>query len=223
MVAGDIRQRIYNGNGIEAAKGLGLEEIQLPFHYRIGKEICKVADKILPSSSGEPKLLANCQYDEEIYPSSAQLIACENFEQQMARVIENIRTQLKAYKDEGIGIIVPTNAHVAMVRNHLSRQEFSHLAAYHERDGDDGRRFDEDKQIFVLTMHSSKGTEFRSVHILPAEKIKNDMARREVIFTAITRAKTSLFVYYSGTVDPCVLSAFSKEDLPSTANELFDI
>ena len=48
FTVGDRRQRIYNRNeGIQAARRAECEEMRLRNHYRMGREICRVADRLL--------------------------------------------------------------------------------------------------------------------------------------------------------------------------------
>ena len=48
-----------------------------------------------------------------------------------------------------------------------------------------------------MTTHSSKGLEFRAVHIVGTDKVKKFNLQRNLTYTAITRAKTSLNIYSS--------------------------
>ena len=69
FAVGDRRQRIYDRNeGIQAARSVGCNELRLRNHYRMGREICRVADRLLPTE-GEDRLEQYCQYDEHELPS----------------------------------------------------------------------------------------------------------------------------------------------------------
>jgi superfamily I DNA/RNA helicase len=221
IVAGDTRQKIYAGSGIAAAQDLNFTQSTLDFHYRIGHAICVVADKVYPPSEGDEPLLQKSQYPEGKMPSTARGIDCQDFNSQCEELVKNIKTQLKAYPGEGIGILLPTFKHgnLDTLRAHLDAADFANLVSYHD---ENGRSFETEKRIFVLTCHSAKGTEFRSVHLLAAERmIKGPLARRALIFTAVTRAKTSLTVYYSDSLPPSLASAFAKPTVPDLKN-LFD-
>jgi superfamily I DNA/RNA helicase len=54
--------------------------------------------------------------------------------------------------------------------------------------------FSENSLIRVMTAHGAKGAEFRAVHLLGAEEYRSN--RRELAFTAVTRAKTELDLYH---------------------------
>ena len=49
--------------------------------------------------------------------------------------------------------------------------------------------------MIVGTIHSTKGMEFRTCHIVSAECIKKFATQKKMAFTAATRAKTSLNIY----------------------------
>jgi superfamily I DNA/RNA helicase len=213
-VAGDLRQRIYAGKGIDAAQALGFEESTLEYHYRIGQSICDVADKVYSPQNGTKPLSQTSQYPEKKNPSTAELIPCADFAEQLVKMTANIRTQLKAFKNESIGVLVPTfkYGNFENIKAHFDSTDLADLVGYHT---EMSREFAEGKQIFVMTCHSAKGTEFRAVHLLAADAMRGFLARRSLAFTAFTRAKTTLRVYYSGKLPPFIASAFAKETVPS--------
>jgi superfamily I DNA/RNA helicase len=215
MVAGDDRQRIQGGGeGLDAAVTLGLKPIELEFHYRIGRRICEAADIVLPPPPGIKPLVQTCNYDEAALPSSRRLVPAESFDKQLDTAIQEIRIQLKAYPREAIGIFVPRKRQISKVQAILENSAIAGLCVYHDPDSKNPRQFPEDKQVFVMTIHSAKGTEFRAVHIVGAEELNGNVASRRVGFTAFTRAKTSLAVYYTGSVLPYVAGAFSTASTP---------
>lgn len=213
MAAGDSRQSIYAGAGVEAATKAGFVVKELQFHYRIGKAICSVADVVYPPEPGLPTLLQRCQYDEKL-PSTAEPVQCASIEEQAERLVENVRLQLKSYPGESVGVLLPTFKHGVLdaVSEALDASEFSELVEYH---GEDGRDFPEGKRVFVLTCHSAKGMEFRAVNLIAAERMASgNLGRRTLIFTTVTRAKTSLRVYYTGKLPATLATAFSKPAVP---------
>jgi superfamily I DNA/RNA helicase len=221
LVAGDDRQQIFQGDGIAAALELGLTHIDLQYHYRIGKKICEAADSVLPPLQGQKPLTQTCNYDEAALPSSRKLVSSVDLDAQIDSAIEEIRLQLRAYPGEALGILVPRNSVLADVRSKLEASDLSDLCEFHETGAEASREFPEEKRIFVMTIHSAKGTEFRAVHILGGEQLKMPLATRKLIFTAFTRAKTSLAVYYSGKVPPYIQSALSNVAAPRSLAELF--
>lgn len=217
MAAGDSRQSIYAGSGVEAATQAGFIIKELQFHYRIGKAICAVADIVYPPEHGFPTLLQRCQYDEKL-PSTAEPVHCASVEEQAQRLVENVRLQLKSYPGDSVGVLLPTFKHGILdtVRTALNSSEFQDLVEYHDGDG---REFPPGKRVFVLTCHSAKGMEFRAVNLIAAERmISGGLSRRTLMFTTVTRAKTSLRVYYTGRLPAALATAFSKPAVPDIAS-----
>ena len=71
--------------------------------------------------------------------------------------------------------------------------------------------FVSDRPIHVLTIHSAKGTEFRAVHLFAAEDLRKfPMNRRQLGFTAITRAKTALHAFRTGETNRPLENAFAQ-------------
>jgi hypothetical protein len=110
ILAGDGRQQLQAGKGIASAISLGLQLFQLPFHYRVGHAICSVADRISPPANPDKSLFATCKYDEQAMPSSAKLFPCASVDEQLERLNSAIKRQLKAYPNELLGVLVPSNA-----------------------------------------------------------------------------------------------------------------
>ena len=76
--------------------------------------------------------------------------------------------------------------------------------------------FEPDKLICVSTLHTAKGLEFRALHIAGCAFLKNFPLQRNMVFTAATRAKTSLSFYYSGDIPSFLEGALgSLERLPN--------
>ncbi|QYG02511.1 ATP-binding domain-containing protein [Massilia sp. NP310] len=209
-VAGDQRQSIFNGDGITKAHSLRFNLIRLHYHYRIGLEICKVADKILPPYDGARMLAETSNYPEKKNPSSATCVPCATLGEQLDNLIAALRTQLKAFVGESIGIFVPSykNGVLDEIQSRLDASEFASLVSYHTPDA---RTFPDGKRVFVMTCHSAKGTEFRAVHIITAERFSGNLAKRTLVFTAVTRAKTSLRMYHAGRIQSFIESAFAEE------------
>ncbi|MES2841775.1 MAG: ATP-binding domain-containing protein [Pseudomonadota bacterium] len=217
MAAGDSRQSIYAGSGVEVATEAGFIVKSLQFHYRIGKAICSVADIVYPPELGEPTLLQRSQYDEKLV-SSAEPVHCSSLEEQAVRLVDNVRLQLKSYPGESVGVLAPTfkKGVLDAIRDAFDAADFSDLVEYH---GGKERDFPEGKRVFVLTCHSAKGMEFRAVNIVAAENmVHGSLGRRALIFTSVTRAKTSLRVYYAGKLPATLDTAFSKPAVPEISS-----
>jgi superfamily I DNA and RNA helicase len=219
MVAGDARQQIYSGGeGLESAQTLCLEHIRLRYHYRIGRKICEAADSVYPPLVGTEPLSQTCNYDENEFASSRQIFAASSLDDQVDLAIKEIQVQLKAFPGDSIGIFLPNNAYIANIRDRLLGSAIGSLVSIHDNTD---RAFEEDKQIYVMTIHSAKGTEFRAIHLLGAEAIRGNAGTRKIVFTAFTRAKTSLSVYYTGRVSPFIAAAFTQPSTPAL-EDLFE-
>ena len=219
FVVGDARQRIYDRNeGIAAALDGGCKEHRLKFHYRLGRAICRAADKVLPDPDGIP-LEQYCQYREAELPSTVERHEMPNEQAQCERMIEKLKLQLRAYPGEWIGVVVPRRAIRDNIVDFLSESELSDKFKAQVENSKD-RTFDPSRPICVMVAQSSKGTEFRAVHLIAADKFKPYFSR-ELMFTIITRAKTSLDVYHSGVLDGSLEAALAERRVPDI-EELFD-
>ncbi len=206
---GDSRQKIYGRNeGIPAAMEFGCQEQRLSYHYRIGHEICKVADRIMPDRD---RLMDRCQYNEAVLPSSARLHRMESEQKQFAELVAKLAIQIRIFPDELIGIIVYSNKTAKRVAKALQKTILGSKYSLHSQGN---RNFDYSRPITLLTAHSAKGTEFRAVHLFKLEEFM-PWYTRELAFTTVTRAKTSLDVYATGEIDGSLEAAFQERRLPS--------
>lgn len=211
FTVGDVRQRIYERNeGIQAALDAGCNEMRLRNHYRMGQKICIAADRLLPSTNGD-QLERFSQYDERELPSRVTLHSGLGFEEQLASLEENLHDQLRAYPAEWLGVLAVRRRDRDAVANFLDQTELNDQMIIQSDEVDD-RTFDPERRIVVTTLHSSKGTEFRSVHFLAADHFP--YYTREKAFTAVTRAKTTLDVYHSDSLKGSMESALSSPTIP---------
>lgn len=207
FAVGDNRQRIYSRNeGIEALRAAGCTENRLDFHYRVGRNICRIADKVLRSAS-DPLLIEASAYPETTTRSVVETIQCASLSEQTDEVIRRLAVQLRAYPNEGIGVLCPKRVLRDNMWHAIQNSALAPLSLL--QSADEGyQKFDSARPICVLTIHAAKGMEFRAVHILAAEAL--GVFPREVAFTAITRAKTSLTIYHTaplpGFLDSAVAS-----------------
>lgn len=197
----DARQKIYQTDeSIELLKRkCNVQELK--FHYRNGVEICKAADAVALSSesmqSGYKKLATTSNYNEVKYPSAVHFKKYANLDEQYQDLLKNIGPQLKAYPDELIGIICPKAEDAQAIRAKLELSPLSKKMVSTESPGGP-LVFEDGKCILVCTVHASKGLEFRTVHVLGAENISRFPVQKKMAYMAITRAKTTLHVYYTG-------------------------
>lgn len=192
--AGDARQSIFNhSEGLRTMEAIASETVRLSRHYRIGRNICDYADRILPPAQGDQPMIQGSNYDEAARQSSVETIACADLDEQYRRCIDNLRTQLRYINDEPIMVMARTRG----VRDEFwtALQAEADLAARAMRQHQDAYQpFGPDSMIRVMTIASAKGSEARAVHILDAESLRN---KRELAFTAATRAKTEVKLYHS--------------------------
>ena len=211
FVVGDSQQRIYERNeGIQAALDNGCRQLSLVNHYRMGRRICIVADKLM-AGQREESLEQYCQYDDRELPSRVDLHPTGNFQEQLSKLKNNLLDQLRAFPDEWLGVIAVRRRTRDAVADYLSRTEMGDKVLVQSEDADD-RRFDDDRRIVVSTLHAAKGSEFRSVHFVSADDFPH--YTREKAFTATTRAKTTLDVYHSGPLEGSFESALSHRTVP---------
>jgi len=209
-ICGDARQGIYQRDGLSAIQKLNLQPHVLKRHFRIGQKIARAADRLMPPGEGEDGLEATANYNPKIQgESSAVMHPPMHRDIQFERMVELIRVQLDAFKDENIGIFCGAKDTVAELRTRFSSIDLGELTAVHGIDAD--ASFSSEKRIHVMTIHAAKGTEFRAVHIFGAEDLASfPLSRRRLGYTAITRAKTALNVFRATRTNVPLESAFAE-------------
>ena len=192
--AGDARQRIWSHReGISTAQAMVMRTIRLEGHYRVGRRICELADQILPPFAGEPHLIDNCNYSETARPSSVNRISCNSLNNEFGLCIERIRSQRRYIGDEPIGVLsFRKELRDGFWDRLMLEADLATIAV--RQSADEYVAFNESSLIRVMTAHAAKGAEFRAVHLLGAEEFRSN--RRELAFTAVTRAKSELDLYH---------------------------
>ncbi len=222
-IAGDSRQSIYNGDAIQVAGNLGFETKLLSAHYRIGKAIARVADKLLPPARPEEALEATTNYDETRLKSRAEHKSLADRKSQFDAMLVELRGQRRAYPHEALAVLIPRKAAFAELRGYFRGTGLETEIAYHEEDSGPAQ-FSSGAMIHVMTVSGSKGTEFRAVHLFACEDGQGPQETAEFWYTAVTRAKTTLVAYSSPTgprpVSARLLSAFAENANP-TIDDLF--
>lgn len=195
FAVGDERQRIYSqSGGLEALREFCDDVKELPHHYRNGLSICKVADGIRNHNGTEFSLENNCNYVESDNPSSVQDFSGLALPEQALKCIDAVRDQLRAYPLGLIGVLCPRNADLAEVARAFEASDIcEQVQVQHNATG--YHSFDPDKRVVVATIHGAKGLEFRALHLLAMDKVANFRTQKNMSFTAVTRAKTSLVIY----------------------------
>jgi superfamily I DNA/RNA helicase len=209
-LSADARQGIYeNGtDSLDWLEGKCPDPIRLTLHYRVGRKIVELADRVMKGKLGHVAMLPTAQYNEEDMPSTVDLMGPLTLNQQVEKAAERLILQLKAYPNQKLGVLVPRKAELPLV--------LALLGEVAKLDGKitdaTSRNFDPERPIWVSTVHSAKGLEFRAVHLVNANLIANFNAfSRRLAFTAITRAKTALVIYFDSELPPFLAAALATE------------
>jgi superfamily I DNA/RNA helicase len=221
----DSRQQIFTSDGGGSKPLAAIEKVvqkvhKLRYHYRNGHEICKLADKIAKDSADYEPLLPTSNYKEALNPSQVTCMR-GNIETQCAEIAKSLRTQVRAYPGELLAVVCPKREHVNEILARLQGE--SDLAPLLCKIDDDNDAFDATKPICVSTVHGAKGLEVRAVHFAAAEHIKKVPHQRNVGFTAVTRAKTSLAIYHDGDLKGWFESAVEGMHPPKAPPSLGDV
>lgn len=212
-ICGDDKQGIYYKDGLSITEKLKLEKYELTSHFRIGQRIAQVADRLITPPEGAAGLAARANYNEKLHgKSTAELHATGSRDEQFSKMADLIRVQLVAFNDDNIGVFAGTNEAIADLKERFDETELAGLVAYHGQEG--GGSFSSDARIHVMTLHGSKGTEFRAVHIFAAEELRDYPLRRtKLAYTGITRARTALNVFRTGATSKAIENAFAQPTL----------
>jgi superfamily I DNA/RNA helicase len=198
----DSHQRIYQiDSPLDILQDIVDKTIDLKAHYRNGRKICRLAEEVLQKSiNGDIHFMSSSsQYDEEARPSTVERIHCTSFEEQCEKIIKSLLLQIRAYPDELLGVICPTNDDLDNIWERINHSELAEYAVKQSSStGYEG--FTSKTRICVSTIHSAKGLEFRTLHIPCMENLWGAKLEKNICFTAITRAKTSLAVYHIGPI-----------------------
>lgn len=196
----DPKQKVYNGaDPLETLRAAVDEERALHYHYRCGRNICRLADALGKRWPTYEELTPTSHYDEKKRPSSTETVACANLDDMAQKIIEKLRVQLQAYPDEWLGVVTPRQDEAEALWALISQSDIGTKAVFYKDRS--GRLFDSAKNIFVGTTHSAKGLEFRTLHLGACDYLGRFQSRqRYLAFTAVTRAKTSLSIYFEDAV-----------------------
>ena len=207
----DARQQIWrkrDTRSIDLLKSIS-QTIELRHHYRNGIKICQLADHIMRGQALYSEMEPTSRYDETSRPSSVQHFRCDDLDRQYNKLMENLRIQLDAYPGERVGIVCPRNEELTFLKNKLVDSDLvnlctflDHNSGYHE--------FDDAHPICVSNIHGAKGLEFRALNIIACETFRRyPRTNRNLTFTGVTRAKTSLSIYYTGDLYTYLQSALA--------------
>ena len=214
----DSWQQIYRREqSVESARSLVDRTIPLRYHYRNGINICRLADQIMKGKGLYSPLEPTSNYDESARPSRIQHFRCLDIVEQCERIIAEIDTQRQAYPDELIGIICPCHEELTQVKDIIQQSPLAPFCVF--QDFQSGYvPFDTASSICLSTLHSAKGLEFRALHFTACDTLHSFSTNRKMAFTGVTRAKTSLSLYYSddlhGYLEKALVALFPRSDKP---------
>lgn len=199
FAVGDNNQRITGKSGaLEKLEQLGAEKSTLRHHYRNGIKICRVADGIKNMLEHADGMETTSNYDEGTYPSTVEVLGGLSIGDQVAEAVTRIKTQLQAYPGEMIGVLCPRAEDLKAVATVLYASDLAHDVQVQQAGA--YTPMDEAYPIVVSTVQGAKGLEFRAVHLMAADKLKNFATQRNLTYTAVTRAKTTLVVYHDASL-----------------------
>jgi superfamily I DNA/RNA helicase len=163
----DSHQRIYQiESPLDILQEIVDKTITLKYHYRNGRKICHLAEEVLqkPVNGDLHFMSSSSQYDEDTKPSTVEKVLCANFDEQCEKIIKSLQVQVRAYPDELLGIICPTNDDLDKIWERISHSELAEYAVKQSSNtGYD--RITSKTRICLSTIHSAKGLEFRTLHI----------------------------------------------------------
>lgn len=218
----DRRQKIYSGEApFSVLEQIADQQIVLHHHYRNGYSICHLADLLGKDRTSFQEISPTSNYDERARPSLATGHRCRSLDEEIDLVFEKLDDQLKAYPDEMIGIISPSKKAVDRVWQRVSRSKYLGIASHHG--AGQHLSFGPNIRVCVSTLHTAKGLEYRALHVLNCESFRGRPLPRSLAFTAVTRAKTSLDLYYSGELMGFLEEAVTTLEPPPELPSLNDV
>lgn len=105
-------------------------------------------------------------YDEVKRPSSVDRVQCTGIDDEVDRVLASLAVQRMAYPDEVLGVLCVRKDDVGRVRERLEQSQFAGEFACQDE------AFVPNMRVFVSTVHSAKGLEFRTAHVVGANACK---------------------------------------------------
>ena len=217
----DHRQKIYSGEvPYPVLEKITEDRVELIHHYRNGFNICRLADHVGRDGQRFGRISDSSNYDEVRQPSTVTGHSCDNLEEEIDMVFSKLDDQLKAYPGEVLGIVSPSRKAIQRVWERVEESDFRAIASF--QGGEHNLSFDANVRICVSTLHAAKGLEFRALHVVSCGDFRGRPLPRALAFTAITRAKTTLDLYYStpllGFIDQALSSLVPRKELPGISD-----
>lgn len=221
IATADSRQRIYDvSDCVNELHACADEIYPLTFHFRNGLAICRVADGIFKMDSKYVPLQRCSNYKEADYPSTFSSRGGLSLDKQISAMAEQIRDQRFAYPDDLIGVLCPRNEELDAIHTGLIDEGLGEaITRANSKD------FDPNRPIWLSTLTAAKGLEFRTVHIAGLDFLSRMRGvQKRLIYTGITRAKTSLTMYWHKSIPGYLESAIqsaSPPRAPVTKKQIF--
>ena len=219
---GDDRQKIYpEAEGLDAVRGIlaAGREHPLQFHYRLAPEICQVADRILRPRGGAT-LASTSHYGGPTPAAVAVQPAPQSRNEQLNALTERLKQQVRVYADlleqgDRIGVVVARRDDRDVVLEHLSedprlRDIVQVIRAREANESDYDPAFEPGRPVCILTVKGCKGLEFRTVHWPFADELSHRHSDEDY-YTVVTRAKTSIDIYYTNKLPDVLARAHAAE------------
>jgi superfamily I DNA/RNA helicase len=215
--AGDSRQRIFAPDDVIPGLRKRAKTVELKTHYRIGHEICRVAD-VVGKSGGLGEIEGSCNYKGA--ESKVNFVPCASDEDQATAILESLAVQLKAYPREILAVAAPRIVDKDYFRGKIEASSLAgNLLPGREFGSDDPER-----RIYVAHVQEIKGLEFRTIHLGRMENIPRlGSNQKRIAYTAITRAKTTVSIYYTGTLPGYLDQARTVVEPPKPKPPLTDL
>lgn len=207
FLVADSRQSIYKTTHTPGLlEKLVDHHVALRYHYRSGLKLCKVADAILSGSAGMEKVQEHSRYPESELPSSVVSMLCPDLNAQFAEILEGLASQIDLYPGELLGVLFPRKEQAMQFENELRASGLDMT------------------YIWVGTMHSAKGWEFRSVHIGGCEALSRmGGVQKRLMYTSVLRGKTNSRIYYSGNIPGYLADSLAILDPPAPSPAFKDL
>jgi hypothetical protein len=93
----------------------------LRYHYRNGREICKLADRIAKDSADYEPLIPTSNYNEASNPSKVAIVQ-GNLDAQCHEIAIALRTQLRAYPNEFLAVVCARRADLNEIWDRLQNE-----------------------------------------------------------------------------------------------------
>ncbi len=215
--AGDNKQRIFSSYDIIPEIQKRVETVELNTHYRIGHEICRAADAI-GIAAGFPSILDTCNYRDA--ESKVQFFCCLDDEEQVKKIVELLTVQLTAYPDELLAVAGPLKKDRAFLREQLEASALAKFILPHRHSGSN----DSEQRIYIANLLEIKGLEFRTTHLALMQNVHLLREhQKRITYTAMTRAKTTVSVYYTKRIPGYLEQAKVTIEPPKPSPSLEDL